>query len=61
MAEIVLDVHDSIFEADLRCEFDVVPLDKLLKQEMEKFKKAHPELYARLENDLKKLEELKSG
>ena len=61
MAEITLDVHDSIWEIDLGCTFEVLSPEKLLEREMEKFKKAHPELYARLENDLKKLEELKSG
>ena len=52
MAEIVLDVHDSVFEYDLRCEFEVKKptLEELLKEItepefIEKFKKQIGEKY----------------
>jgi len=65
MAEIVLDVHDSNWQLDLGCSFEVkpkqLPIEKLLNQELEKFKKTHPELYAKLENDLKKIKEKQGG
>ena len=61
MAEIVLDVDDSIWEIDLGCTFEVKPVEEILKQEIEKFKREHPELFKKLEEDLKKLEENKGG
>jgi hypothetical protein len=63
MAEVVLDVQDSIFEFELKCEFDVLnpSMQELLEQEIDKFKEAYPELYARLEKELNKLEDTKSG
>ena len=61
MAEIVLDVHDSIWEIELGCTFEVIKPEEVLKREIDKFKKKHPELFKKLEEDLKKLEESKSG
>ena len=61
MAEITLDVHDSNFEFDLRCEFDVIPHEELIRREIEKFKKEHPVLFEKLENDLRKLKEKQGG
>ena len=57
MAEITLDVHDSVFEYDLRCEFDVRPktIEELLGEI------TNPEFIEKLKNDLKKLEEAGSG
>lgn len=61
MAEIVLDVHDSVWEIELGCTFEVIKPEELLKRELDKFKKEHPELFKKLEADLKKLEENKGG
>lgn len=57
MAEIVLDVHDSIFECDLKCEFDVRP--KTIEELLDEI--TNPEFVEKLKNDLKKLEEVGSG
>ena len=57
MAEIILDVHDSVFECDLRCEFEVKKptLEDLLK------KMVDPKFIEKFKNDLKKMEEVESG
>ena len=48
MAEVILDVHDSTFEVELKCVFDVKPptLEDIVKK---------------LEKEIRKLEENKSG
>ena len=58
MAEIILDVHDSVFVVDLGCSFDVIPkptLEDLLKE------MTNPEFIEKFKNELKKLEEVASG
>jgi hypothetical protein len=57
MAEITLDVHDSVFEYDLRCEFEVRPktLEELLSEITD------PEFIEKFKNEMKKLEEVGSG
>ena len=58
MAEIILDVHNSVFEFNIGCELMEVKkptLEDLLKEI------ADPEFIEKFTNDLKKLEEVGSG
>jgi hypothetical protein len=59
MAEITLDVHDSCFEIDLRCEFDVKKKQPTLEELLNEL--ASPEFIEKFKNELKKLEEVESG
>lgn len=59
MAEVILDVHDSVFEYDLRCEFDVVKKQPTLEELLKDI--SNPEFIEKFKNDLKKLEEARSG
>jgi hypothetical protein len=57
MAEIVLDVHDSVFQVELECSFDVKKkptLEELLKEI------SNPEFLEKFKNELAKLEEVAS-